>query len=162
MSNSKPLAVTAACAAFVLLAITAAGAASIPAWLDEGISTYNTAHPAAKIRFVDIKDSFVWYDMPKASDQQHQELRDAVNTIVQKNGYEPMDDEELVTAAKPPAPGGRTAAKKCWSRSFVLNIKAQSDTKAVDGESGGQRQRMLTSMVCEDTATWWAGFRIAG
>jgi hypothetical protein len=52
-------------------------------------------------------------------------------------------------------------AKKCWSRSFVLNIQAENHTIAVGDEPSGQRQRMLTSLVCEDSATWWAGFRVA-
>ena len=52
-------------------------------------------------------------------------------------------------------------AKKCWSRSFVLNIQAENNTKAVGDETSGQRQRMLTSMVCEDTNAWWAAFRVA-
>lgn len=141
--------------------LLAVGAASIPAWLDDGISKWNAANPDTKIRFVDIKDSFVWYDMPK-SELGHQQIRERVNKIVLSNGYAPTDDEELVTTGKPPVTSGRITAKKCWSRSFVLNINAQKDTRAVGDESPGQRQRLLTSMVCEDEATWWAAFRVAG
>ena len=137
-----------------------ARAASVPAWLDDGITKWNTANPSSQIRFVNIKDSFVWYDMEKDAVGQ-KEIRDRVNGIVLKNGYQPLDDEELVTTAKPPVTTGRTSPKKCWSRSFVLNIQAQNNTTTIDGESSGQRQRMLTSMVCEDTNAWWAAFRVA-
>jgi len=145
-------------AAGVMVA-TPCGATSLPAWLDDGISTWNTAHPDTRIRFVAIKDSFVWYDMSKAADLGHQQIRERLNTIVLGHGYKPMDDEERVTTGKPPVESGASTPKKCWSRSFVLDIEAQSNTKAVGGESPGQRQRMLTSLVCEDTATWWAAFR---
>lgn len=136
-------------------------AASVPAWLDDGISKWNAANPASQIHFVNIKDSFVWYDMDKGGSVGQKEIRDRVNTIVLRNGYQPMDDEELITTAKPPVSSGRTTAKKCWSRSFVLNIQAQNNTIAVGDEPSGQRQRMLTSMVCEDTDNWWAAFRVA-
>ena len=144
-----------------LLASVPAGAASIPAWLDEGISNWNAANPDTPIRFVDIKDSFVWYDMPKTPEIAHQKIRQSLNDIVLGHGYVPMNDEEVVTTGKPPVESGRVTAKKCWSRSFVMNVQAQSETKTVGGESAAQRQRMLTSLVCEDTATWWAAFRIA-
>jgi hypothetical protein len=136
-------------------------AASVPAWLDDGISKWNAAHPGTEIAFVDIKDSFVWYDMPKGGEVGQKQIRERVNAIVLGNGYQPLDDEELVTTAKPPVTSGRSTPKKCWSRSFVLNIQAENDTKAVGEEPSGQRQRMLTSMVCEDSATWWAAFRVA-
>jgi len=145
---------------FVLTVAATARAASVPAWLDDGISKWNTANPTSRIRFVNIKDSFVWYDMAKDAVGQ-KEIRDRVNSIVLKNGYQPLDDEELVTTAKPPATSGRTSAKKCWSRSFVLNIQAQNNTIAVGDENSGQRQRMLTSLVCEDSKAWWAAFRVA-
>ena len=153
----RSIPVVAACCAGVLCL-----AASIPAWLDDGISKWNAANPETKTRFVDIKDSFVWYDMPKTAELGHQQIRERVNNIVLSNGYELMDDEELVTTGKPPVTNGRSTEKKCWSRSFVLNISAQGDTKAVGGESSGQRQRLLTSLVCEDSASWWAAFRVAG
>jgi hypothetical protein len=132
---------------------------SIPSWLDDGISKYNAANPKAPIRFVDIKDSFVWYDMAKGTDVDHKQIRERINRIVLDHGYQPMDDEELVTTGKPPVASGPSIAKKCWSRSFVLNIEAQSNTKAVGSSSAGQRQRMLTSLVCDDASSWWAGFR---
>ena len=159
--------VAACCAAGVLAAVLIAsppcGAASVPAWLDDAISKWNAANPGTQIRFVDIKDSFVWYDIPKRADLGSQQIREPVNSIVLGNGYEPLDEEELVTTGKPPVSSGRSSAKKCWSRSFVLNISAQSGTTASGGDSSaGQRQRMLTSLVCEDDATWWAAFRVAG
>ena len=141
-------------------AVSPCGAASVPAWLDAGISKYNAAHPDAEIRFVDIKDSFVWYDMPKVEGMSAAQIRERVNSIVLANRYEPMDDEELVTTGKPPVQSGRSTPKKCWSRSFVLTIQAQSNTKEVGGDPSGIRQRMLTSLVCEDSGTWWAAFRV--
>jgi hypothetical protein len=153
----RSIPIVAACLAGVLCM-----AASVPAWLDDAISNWNTAHPETQIRFVDIKDSFVWYDMPKTTEVGQKQIRERVNNIVLGNGYEPLDDEELVTTGRPPVTMGRSAEKKCWSRSFVLNVSAQSDTKAIGGESSGQRQRMLTSLVCEDSAAWWAAFRVAG
>lgn len=149
-------------AAVLVLAATPCLAASVPAWLDEGISNWNAGHPDSAIRFVDIKDSFVWYDIPKTAEVGQKEIRQRLNNIVMANGYEQMDDEELVTTGKPPVTAGRTTAKKCWSRSFVLNIQAQSGTKAVgDDDTAGQRQRLLTSLICDDNAVWWAAFRVA-
>ena len=145
-----------------LLVATPAPAASVPSWLDEGISNWNQKNPAAAIRFVSIKDSFVWYDMPRSAEIGQKQIRERLKTIVYGNGYEPMDEEDLVTTGKPPVTSGRSSPKKCWSRSFVYNIQAQSNTKAVgDDESSGQRQRLLTSLICEDTSVWWAAFRVA-
>ena len=170
MNSGRPnrrrivLAIVMWCAA--LLGATAIGvspsnAASVPAWLDAGISKWNAANPADEIRFVDIKDSFVWYDMPKIEGSSLPQVRERVNAIVLANRYEPMDDEELVTTGKPPVSSGRSTPKKCWSRSFVLTIEAQSGTKAIGDDPSGVRQRMLTSLVCEDTNAWWAAFRVA-
>ena len=54
--------------------------------------------------------------------------------------------------------------KKCWTRSYVLDIEQLSNTTAAgargSGSGTGMRQRMLTSMVCEDQQYWFAGFRI--
>ena len=136
---------------------TAARAATIPAWLDAGVTKWNDANPAAQLKFINVKDSYVWYEMPKSADHTLPQMRDRVNKVVLGNGYQPLDDEEMVTTGKPPVVSGRAAAKKCWSRSFVLNIQAQ----AIGGDPSGQRQRMLTSMVCDDSATWWAAFRVA-
>jgi hypothetical protein len=155
------IAVAAAFGAAVLVA-TPAPAASVPAWLDDGISNWNQSNPSAAIRFVNIKDSYVWYDMPKDAGIGQKEIRERLKKIVYGNGYEPMDEEDLVTTGKPPVTAGRSAAKKCWSRSFVYNIQAQSGTKAVgDDDGAGQRQRLLTSLICEDTSVWWAAFRVA-
>jgi hypothetical protein len=145
-----------------LLAATPTRAASVPAWLDEGISNWNQSNPTAAIRFVSIKDSYVWYDIPKSEQIGQKEIRERLKSIVYRNGYEPMDEEDLVTTGKPPVTAGRSAAKKCWSRSFVYSIQAQSGTKAAgDDESAGQRQRLLTSLICEDASVWWAAFRVA-
>jgi hypothetical protein len=144
------------------MATALSGAASIPAWLDEGITKWNSANPAKTIDFVEVKDSFVWYQMPKSTELGHQQVRERVNAIVLDHGYVPADDEELVTTARPPALSGPATSKKCWRRSFVVNIEAQSNVRAAgDGEVAGQRQRLLTSLVCEDTETWWAAFRVA-
>jgi hypothetical protein len=150
-------------ASLVVVAILAIPcfAASIPSWLDDAISKWNTANPTSQIRFVEIKDSYVWYDVPRTAEVGHAQIRERLNKLVLDHGYKPMDDEEMVTTGKPPVTSGRVVSKKCWSRSFVLNLQAQADTKEVGGESPGQRQRMLTSLVCEDTKAWWAAFRIA-
>jgi hypothetical protein len=150
-----------ACAVVGVFVILPCVAASIPAWLDDGITKWNTTHPESKIQFKDIKDSFVWYDMPKG-DLAHQQIRERVNDIVLANGYTPMDDEELVTTGKPPVTSGRVVRKKCWSRSFVLDLKAQENAKSSGDTTATQRQRLLTSLVCEDDSTWWAAFRVAG
>jgi hypothetical protein len=159
----KPM--TVAAAAFVCAALFAgapAHAASVPAWLDEGISVWNEANPADAIRFVNIKDSYVWYDMPKSAEISQKMIRERLKSIVYRNGYEPMDEEDLVTTGKPPVTAGRSTPKKCWSRSFVYSIQAQSNTKATgDDETAGQRQRLLTSLICEDSSVWWAAFRVA-
>ena len=136
-------------------------AASVPAWLDDGITRWNGANPGNQLSFIAVKDSYVWYQMPKSTQHTLPQLRDRVNQVVLGNGYQPLDDEELVTTGKPPVTSGRSYPKKCWSRSFVLNIQAQNDTKAIGDDPSGQRQRMLTSMVCDDTSTWWAAFRVA-
>jgi hypothetical protein len=136
-------------------------AATIPAWLDAGISKWNSANPGTQLQFMNVKDSFAWYQMPKAPDHTLVQMRDRVNTVVLGQGYKPLDDEEMVTTGKPPVTSGRVQPKKCWSRSFVLDIQAENNTIAVGDEPSGQRQRMLTSMMCEDTATWYAAFRVA-
>jgi hypothetical protein len=158
----RNVAVAALLCAGLLAAAAPAHAASIPAWLDEGITNWNQANPDAAIRFVTIKDTYVWYDMPKAQDLGQKQIRERLKAIVHRNGYEPMDEEDLVTTGKPPVASGRSTPKKCWSRSFVYSIKAQSDTKAVgDDETAGQRQRLLSSLICEDSSVWWAAFRVA-
>ena len=88
-------------------------------------------------------------------------MGDRVKTVVLGQRYKPLDDEELVTTGKPPVASGRSTPKKCWSRSFDFDIQAQNDTRAVGDEPSGQRQRMLTSLVCDDPATWWTAFRVA-
>ena len=155
----------ASCAGLVAagaLTATPCRAASIPAWLDDGISKWNAENPDVPIRFVNIKDSFVWYDIPKTPEVPQQRIRAGVDKIVLGNSYQPLDDEESVTTGKPPVTSGASTPKKCWSRSYVLNVQAQSNTKAVgDEDAAGQRQRMLTRLVCEDYSTWWAAFRVA-
>ena len=157
----KSVAAAALLCAGLLAAAAPAHAASVPAWLDEGITNWNEANPEAAIRFVSIKDSYVWYDMPKAQDLGQKQIRERLKAIVHRNGYEPMDEEDLVTTGKPPVTAGRSTPKKCWSRSFVYNIQAQSNTKSVDDDVAAQRQRLLTSLICEDASVWWAAFRVA-
>lgn len=155
--------VTACAVLFVVGMLGAApcGAASIPAWLDDAISKWNGENPTVPITFVDIKDAWVWYEIPKTSEIGHQRIREAINRITLGKGYEPLNDEEFVTTARPPVKGGPATQKKCWNRSFVLNVQAQGNTKAVGDESPGQRQNMLSSMVCDDADRWWASFRVA-
>ena len=161
MSSARRFAVrcTAALAVFLIVAAPC-GATTLPAWIDDGITGWNSDNPSAKISFVNIKDSFVWYDMPKSTPEDQKRIRERLDQVVLAHSYVPMDDEEKVTTARPPAASGPTTAKKCWSRSFVMNIAAQNETKAVGAESPGQQQRMLTRMVCDDAATWWVAFRI--
>jgi len=135
-----------------------AQAASIPAWLDDAITKWNDANKPTQISFVDIKDEYVWYTVPNDKTSQ-QDIRKSIYDIVQENGYKPTDNEERITTARPPA----TKQKKCWTRSFVLDIQELSNTTAAGDQSGadsGLRQRMLTSLVCQDSAQWFAGFRI--
>lgn len=149
-------------AILVLSAVLPCLAASVPSWLDDAITKWNSAHAESQIQFVDIKDSFVWYDVAKTPEIGSQQIRERVNNIVLAHGYTPMDDEELVTTGKPPVKSGRVVAKKCWSRSFILDIKAQENAKTVGEMSATVRQRVLTSLVCDDSETWWAAFRVAG
>jgi hypothetical protein len=136
-------------------------AASIPAWLDDAITGWNEENPATPFRFVDIKDSYVWYMIPATAEIGHKQIRESVYTLVQEHDYKLTSDEELVTTGKPPTPVEQYKPKKCWTRSFVLDIEELSNTKPVDdrGERPGMRQRMLTSMVCQDQQAWYVGFR---
>ena len=149
----------------VIVGLLGAGvgiANSIPAWLDDAISEWNSEkeNKDIPIQFVDIKDSFVWYTLPENDEFGQKEIRSRVHAIVDKNGYIVTDEEELVTTGKPPTPLNAHVPKKCWRRSYVLNINALSDNKATHGRAAAQRQRMLTSLICEDTSAWYMGFRI--
>ena len=121
-------------------------AASIPAWLDDAISAWNQENPDLPIQFVDIKDSFVWYMIPVNDEIGHAEIRKRIYALVENHGYQKTVAEELVTTGKPPTPNKPYKPKKCWSRSFTLTVDVG-------------RQRMLTTLVCEDTASWFTGFR---
>ena len=132
-----------------LFSISPGMAASVPAWLDAAIAKHNQEHPELPIEFVDIKNSFVWYMTPKTDPAEHQRIREDVYGIAKENGYLQTEEEELVTTGKPPSPTNPYSAKKCWKRNFTLDL-----------ETG--RQRLLTTLVCDDTSYWFAGFRIAG
>ena len=134
-----------------LLGATPCVAGSIPAWLDDAITQWNKDNPASPIRFVDIKDSYVWYTMPGSPELGSKEIRDRVYGIAYKNGYANTQDEEIVTTGKPPSPNGPAKTKKCWTRSFLRDVQKASPTTV---------ERMLTTLVCEDGANWSAGFRI--
>lgn len=133
--------------AVALLVAGVAMAASIPAWLDDGIAEWNQENPDVAIQFLDIKDNFVWYMFPKTEDLAHAEIRERMYAIVEANSYEKTAEEELVTTGKPPSLTAPHKAKKCWTRSFTLNVDVD-------------RQRMLTTLLCEDAANWYTGFRI--
>jgi len=133
--------------AVVLLFAGLAMAASIPAWLDDAISTWNQENPDVAIQFLNIKDSFVWYMFPKTDDLSHAEIRERMYVIAEANGYQKTAEEELITTGKPPSPTEPYKAKKCWSRSFTLNVDVD-------------RQRVLTTLLCEDATSWYTGFRI--
>jgi hypothetical protein len=144
-----------------LAAMIPCSAQSIPVWLDDAITEWNQKNPDTPLRFVDIKDSFVWYTVPATEEIGPKEIRERVYGLVGRNGYEVTAEEELVTTAKPPSPNEPYKPKKCWRRSFVKNMDGQSNTKAVGGGRSGMSQRMLTSLVCEDYQSWFTGFRIA-
>jgi hypothetical protein len=139
------LAVVAAC----ILSVLPAGAASIPSWLDKAITDWNEANPSQPFQFMDIKDSFAWYRIARSEQVGHEQVRTSLTEIVLKNGYKPTDQEELVTTGRPPAAQGNPTTKKCWSRSYTLDI-----------DTG--RQRLLTSSICEDAAEWLVGIRVVG
>lgn len=147
-------------AALFLLIATPGGAASIPAWLDDAITEWNGKNPETPIQFVDIKDSFVWYVIPQTPEIGHQKVRESIYGIVLEHGYKMTADEELVTTGKPPTQNAPYRPKKCWRRSFVKDIEELSNTTTRGGGASGMTQRMLTSMVCEDVGSWYAGFRI--
>lgn len=134
-----------------LFATSPCNAGSVPAWLDDSITTWNTNNAQSRIEFVDIKDSYVWYTMVATPELGSKEIRARVYGIAYKNGYADSQDEEIVTTGKPPTTTGPSKAKKCWSRSFLRDIQKGSATTV---------ERMLTTLVCEDGANWSAGFRI--
>ena len=156
--NRQRIATLATLACLAAFGITQA--ASIPAWLDDAIAKWNAANKPTQISFVDIKDEYVWYTVPNTPKTGNQDIRKSIYDIVQEHGYKPTDDEERITTARPPA----SKQKKCWTRSFTLDIQQLSNTTAAgEGGSGGDtgmRQRMLTSLVCQDTSQWFAAFRI--
>jgi len=148
--RAKALPFAVRCAIVVMVLPFAAGpseAASIPAWLDDAITKWNKENPAVQIRFVEIHDSHVWYMVPSTPEIGHSELRERIYGIVQENGYERMEAEELVTTGKPPTPTDPYKAKKCWQRGFILDLDTGS-------------QRVLTTLVCADGDNLFAGFRI--
>jgi hypothetical protein len=144
-----------ACCAIVLaiasLSTAPSGAAQIPAWLDDSITSWNTNNPTSTIQFVDIKDSYVWYTMAATPEITSKEIRARVYGIAYKNGYMNSQDEEIVTTGKPPRQSGPAKTTKCWTRSFLRDVQKGSPTTV---------ERMLTTLVCEDGANWSAGFRI--
>jgi hypothetical protein len=127
------------------------GAGSIPAWLDDAITDWNTANPASPILFTDIKDSYVWYSIEGKPEFSSKDIRGRVYNIAYKHGYANSQDEEIVTTGKPPVASGPAPVRKCWTRSFLRDIQKGSPTTV---------ERMLTTMVCEDGSNWSAGFRI--
>ena len=133
------------------LSATPCHAASIPAWLDEAISGWNKDHADLPIRFIAIRDSYVWYTMPATPELASKDIRERVYSIALKNGYAMTSDEESVTTATPPSAKGPPKMLKCWNRSFLRDTQS--------GNTGGG-QRMLTTMVCDAQGSWTAGFRV--
>jgi hypothetical protein len=140
--------------AFALLAAPSASAANgqIPAWLDDAIASRNQANPDNPITFVAIKDSYIWYTVSNTPPKSGKEIRERVYAIARENKYQDTQDEEVVTAAHVPVANGVAKQRKCYSRSFLRDVQANSATTV---------QRMLTTMVCEGDGTWNAAFRIA-
>jgi len=154
MIGKALLASAAYCACLItlsLFATTPCSAATIPAWLDDAITTWNEKNPQSRLEFVDIKDSYVWYTMVATPELGSKEIRSRVYDISYKNGYVNNQDEEIVTTGKPPSKSGPVKTRKCWSRSFLRDIQKGSPTTV---------EQMLTTLVCEDGANWSAGFRI--
>jgi len=152
--QSKTGAVAACCAALLTIAVfsaTPCSAGSIPAWLDDSITSWNTNNPTSTIQFVDFKDSYVWYTMATTPDLGSKEIRARVYGIAYKNGYANTQDEEIVTTGKPPRSSGPVKTLKCWTRSFLRDIQEGNNNTG---------ERMLTTLVCQDGANWSAGFRI--
>jgi hypothetical protein len=145
----------AACAACLLtislFATTPSNAGSIPAWLDDSITSWNTNHPDSPVLFVAIKDSYVWYEVAASPGLGSKEIRARIYGIAYKNGYADTQDEEIVTTGKPPTTGPPAKQRKCWTRSFLRDVQKGSSTSV---------ERMLTTLVCEDGENWAAGFRI--
>lgn len=137
--------------ALSLLAAAPCHADSIPAWLDEAITKWNSANPATPISFATIKDSYVWYTIPSAPEFASKDIRARVYNIAHQNGYANRQDEEMVTTMRAPTAGGPFKTLKCYTRSF--------DRDPHQGSSAGTN-KVLTTMVCEDGAGWSAGFRI--
>jgi hypothetical protein len=135
-----------------LFLATPSNAASIPAWLDDAITKWNEKNQASPIRFVDIKDSYVWYTVAATAELGSKEVRDSVYSIAIEHGYANTADEEIVTTGRPPSPGGASKDKKCWTRTFLRDIQQGSSTTG---------ERMLTTLVCADGANWSVGFRVA-
>lgn len=151
----KPVVTLATCCtclfAIGMLAATPSNAGSIPAWLDDSITSWNTNNPTSPIQFVDIKDSYVWYTIAATPELSSKEIRTRVYGIAYKNGYANTQDEEIVTTGRPPKANGPAKTTKCWTRSFLRDLQKGSATT---------QERMLTTLVCEDGANWSAGFRI--
>ena len=149
---------------YVVLSFAGMGfssAASIPVWLDDAITEWNDKTPNVQIAYLDIKDSYVWYMIPDTDDINSTDIRKGVFNLAIGNGYKITAEEELITTGKPPSPTAPYREKKCWTRSFVLDVQELSNTTAAgSNQNSGIRQRMLTSMVCEDSQYWYAGFRI--
>jgi hypothetical protein len=164
LSNRSVWGVAAASCLVCLALATPCDAASIPAWLDDAITEFNEKNDATQIEFLEIKDDFVWYTIPYTTDIGSKDIRERIYEMVAEHGYNVTDEEERVTTGKPPSPVSPYKTKKCWTRSFVLNIEQLSNTTSAGGRGGrgrsGQRQRMLTSQVCDDKPYWLTGFRI--
>jgi hypothetical protein len=109
--------------ALSLFATTPCNADSVPAWLDDAITAWNKANPSSPIRFVGIKDSYVWYSISNSPDRGSKEIRDRVYNLAYKNGYANTQDEEIVTTGTPMAPKGPLKTRKCWTRSFLRNVQ---------------------------------------
>ena len=135
-----------------LLAATLGHAAQIPAWLDDGIANWNKANAKNQATFVNIKDAYVWYTVAGSPELTSKDIRTRVYAVAGNAGYANSQDEEIVTTGTPPVASGPARPKKCWTRSFLRDVQKGSDTTV---------QRMLTTMVCDDSPNWAVGFRTA-
>ena len=153
----NPLRKTIAVSFFALLTIgvlstTPSAANTIPAWLDDSITKYNANNPTNPIKFVGVRDAYVWYSLVPTPEVGSKEIRDRVYALAYENGYKNTQLEESVTTGKPLTASGQVTPSKCWTRSFLLEASGE-------GSSPGT-SRMLTTLVCQGDANWSAGFRI--
>ena len=164
----------------ILFAAAPGSAASIPVWLDDAVTQWNEENPTNQFEFIGIQDQFVWYSLSAAPEVAPEEtpdtsaspdpaseetddtsaspkigskdIRERIYQLVHRNGYINMKDAEFVTTKTPLIPNKPMTKKKCWTRSFVRDVKQASGVKG---------QSHLSTFICEDGADWVVGFELS-